>query len=155
MGLIAAVATFLFIAALGGVSALDPAIDTGSLEPVFSIPASTLWSMTALAGAAVGTVLAIVTKAIARVIDPDAGSNSLWIIAPLGAVVGAVAGLVVLALGAGVVGTIAEGTVTVTVTDLVTLVSVAGFVGGAAIVWQSYILSRPPEQKLDPELLAA
>jgi len=154
-GLIAATAAFLFIAAMGGVPSLDPAIDTGSVEPVFSVAASTLWSMTILAGAAVGIVLAIATKAVARVIDPASATNSLVIIAPLGAVVGAVVGIVVFATGSGVVGTIAEGTITIAVTDMIAMVAISGIVGGAAVVWQSYILSRPPQHQPDPDILAA
>lgn len=154
-GLIGAIAAFVFVAAMGGVPSLNPAIDTGNVEPVFSVAASTLWSMTIIAGAGIGIVLAIATKAVARVIDPDATSNSLLIIAPLGAVVGAVVGIVVFPLGSGIVGTIAEGTVTVTVTDMIAMVAIAGTLGGAAVVWQSYILSRPPEHEPDPDLLAA
>ncbi len=155
VGLVGAIVAFLLIAALGGVPSLNPAIDTGSVEPVFSIAASTLWSLTIIAGAGTGIVLAVVTKAVARVIDPEAAANSLLIIAPLGAVVGAVVGIVVFPLGSGIVGTIAEGTVTITVTDMIVMVAIAGTLGGAAVVWQSYILSRPPEHKLDPDLLAA
>jgi hypothetical protein len=155
VGLVGAIVAFLLIGAMGGVPSLDPAIDTGSVEPVFSIAASTLWSLTIIAGAGTGIVLAVVTKAVARVIDPEAAANSLLIIAPLGAVVGAVVGIVVFPLGSGIVGTIAQGTVTVTVTDMIVMVAIAGTLGGAAVVWQSYILSRPPEHKLDPDLLAA
>ncbi|MCL1595406.1 MAG: hypothetical protein M3132_13735 [Actinomycetia bacterium] len=153
-GLVGALAIFLFVAGMGGVSSLDPAFDTGSVEPVFSISASALWSMTLLAGIAVGTILAIATKAVARVIDPDAAANSLWIIAPVGATVGAVIGIVVFPLGVTVVGTIAEGTATVTVTDMVGMVALAGLLGGASVVWLSYVLSRPPVLEPDPELLA-
>jgi len=154
-GLIGATAAFLFVAAMGGVPSLNPAIDTGSVEPVFSIAASTLWSMAIITGAGIGIVLAIITKAVARVIDPDAAANSLLIIAPLGAVVGAVVGIIVFPLGSAIVGTIAEGTVTVTVTDMIIMVAIAGTLGGAGVVWLSYILSRPPEQNPDPDLLAA
>ncbi len=154
-GLVGAIAIFLFIAGMGGVSSLDPAIDTGSVEPVFSISASALWSMTMLAGIAVGTVLSIATKAIARVIDPEANANSLWIIAPVGATVGAVIGMVVFPLGVAVIGTIAEGTATVTVTEMVAMVAISGILGGASVVWLSYVLSRPPILEPDPDLLAA
>lgn len=153
-GLFLAVAMFLFIASLGAVSSLQPAIETDSVEPVFSMPASTLWWMTVIVGAISGALLGGITKAVSAVIDPDAIPAPLWLIAPLGAMVGSVIGVVVFPLGVTVVGTLTEGIATVTVTQMVALLSAAGFLGGAIVVWQSYLLARPPVHEGDPELLA-
>lgn len=154
-GLIVAIALFLFIASLGAVSALRPAIETDSATPVFSISASALWSMTLISGLVGGALLATITKGIARVIDPASSSVSLLVIAPLGAVVGAVIGMVVFPLGVTVLGTIAEGTATISVVGMTILTCISGLVGGATIVWLSYLLARPPVYEDDPALLHA
>ncbi len=153
-GLFLAVAMFLFLASLGAVSSLQPAIETNSVEPVFSMPASTLWWMTILVGGFSGALLGVITKAVSSIIDPDASPAPVWFIAPLGAMVGAVIGVVVFPLGVTVIGTLTEGVATVTVTQMVVLLATAGFLGGAIVVWQSYLLARPPVHEGDPELLA-
>jgi hypothetical protein len=154
-GLFIALAMFLFVASLGAVSSLQPAIETDSVEPVFSMPASTLWWMTIIVGGVSGALLGGVTRAIAAVLDPDASAAPMWLIASLGATVGAVIGVVVFPLGVTILGTISEGIATVTVTQMIVLLTVAGALGGAIVVWQSYLLSRPPIHVEDTELLAA
>jgi hypothetical protein len=154
VGLFISLAMFLFIASLGAISSLQPAIETDSVEPVFSIPASTLWWMTIIVGVVAGALLGGVTKAVAAVLDPEASSAPSWLIAPLGATVGAVIGVVVFPLGVTILGTISEGIATVTVTQMVVLLSIAGLLGGAIVVWQSYLLARPPAHAEDTELLA-
>ena len=153
-GLFLALAMFLFIASLGAVPSLNPIIETNSVEPTFSMPASTLWWMTIIAGVVAGALLGSATRAVSAVIDPDAISAPLWLIAPLGSIVGAVIGVVVLPLGVTLAGTISEGFATVTVTQMVALLATAGIIGGAIVVWQSYLLARPPMHGEDTELLA-
>jgi hypothetical protein len=154
-GLVMAIGILLFVGSLGAVSALNPSIDTGSVDPVFSVPASALWSMTLICGLAGGAILSAATYGVARVIDPDASSVPPAIVVTVGAIVGAVVAIVVMLLGAAVVGTIADGTATVTVVQMVLLAAIAGQTGGATVAWLAYLLARPPVLATDPELLAA
>ncbi len=154
-GLVVALALFLFVASLGAVSALNPAVATGSVEPVFSISASALWWMAIIIGLAGGAILASATRGVAVVIDPDSSPAQMFVIAPLGALIGAVIAMVVFPLGVTMLGMIAEGTATVTVTQMMILVVIAGVVGGGSIVWISYVLARPPVHTDDPDLLPA
>ena len=153
-GLVVAIAILLFVASLGGVSYLNPSIDTGSVDPVFSIPASALWTMTLIAGFAGGTVLSAITFGIARVLDPDATPISSVVVVLVGATVGAIVALAVMLLGAGILGTVADGMATVTVVQMVIFTAVIGLAGGATVTWLSYILARPPVYETDPDLLA-
>ena len=154
-GLVVAIAILLFVGSLGGVSNLNPTIDTGSVDPVFSIPASSLWTMTVLAGLGGGAVLAGITYGVARVIDPDAHSVSSVVVILVGATVGATAAISVMLLGAGILGTVAGGVATVTVVQMVIFTAVIGLSGGATVTWLSYVLARPPKYQTDPDLLAA
>jgi hypothetical protein len=154
-GLVVAIAILLFVASLGAVSYLNPSFDTGSVDPVFSIPASALWSMTAISGLGGGAVLAAATYGIARVLDPDARPVPSVVVIVVGAIIGATVAITVMLLGAGVLGTVAEGVATITVVQMVVFTAVIGLTGGASVVWLSYILARPPVYETDPELLAA
>jgi len=154
-GLVVALAILLFVASLGGVSYLNPSFDTGSVDPVFSIPASSLWTMTLIAGFAGGAVLSAITFGIARILDPDATPISSILVVLVGATVGAIVALAVMLLGAGILGTVADGMATVTVVQMVIFTAVIGLAGGATVTWQSYILARPPAYETDPDLLAA
>jgi len=153
-GLVLALALLLFVGSLGAVAYLNPSIDTGSVDPVFSIPASALWSMTLLAGLGGGVILSAITYAVARVIDPDAPSVSSLIVVVVGGIVGAIAAITVMLLGAGILGTVAEGIATVTVVEMVIFTATIGLAGGGTVTWLSYILARPPVYETDPELLA-
>ncbi len=154
-GLIVAVAILLFVGSLGAVSYLNPSIETGSVDPVFSIPASALWSMTLIAGLGGGTLLAAATYGIARILDPDAQPVSSAVVVVVGAIVGATVAITVMLVGAGILGTVADGVATITVVQMVVLTAIIGLAGGASVVWLSYILARPPIHETDPELLAA
>lgn len=154
-GLVVAIAILLFVASLGGVSYLNPSFDTGSVDPVFSIPASALWMMTLIAGFAGGAVLSAITFGIARILDPDAIPISSIVVVLVGATVGATVALAVMLLGAGILGTVADGIATVTVVQMVIFTAVIGLSGGATVTWLSYILARPPAYETDPDLLAA
>jgi hypothetical protein len=153
-GLILAMALTLFAGATGGVSKLDTIGQGSAIEPVFAVPASAMWIVTLVLGAAGGAVLAIVTVAVAKVIDPTATGAPLLITAPLGAVVAAVVAIAVLPVGITALGSVADGTATASVTALTGLVATVGLTAGAGVVWLSYILSRPPQPHSDPELLA-
>lgn len=153
-GLILALCAFVFVAATGGVTKLDVIGGGSAIEPALSVPTSAMWIVSILTGATCGLILAVVTRTIARVIDPTASSVSLAIIAPLGFVVGGVISFAILPLGITVLGSLADGVATIPVADLVLLVAIGGIVGGAVIVWQSYIMARPPLPEQDPELLA-
>lgn len=152
VGLVLALALTLYVGATGATPSMDAMVEGGSVIPVFSPPASSLWVMVVLAAGFGGLVAAVATKAAARVIDPDARSASLWVIAPLGIVVAAVIGMAVFPLGAIVFGTIEEGAVTLGVMQFVALAVTTGLVAGALVVWQSYILARPPQTAQDTSI---
>lgn len=155
VGLIGAVAATLFVGATGGISKLDVTAEAASIEPVFAVPASALWIVTIVVAAALGMLLAVVTAAVARVIDPEASGAGLWVIALLGAIVGGVVAFAVFPLGVSGLGSLQDGVATISVVDMVALSAIAGLAGGSVIVWQSYIMARPPLVTPDPELLAA
>ncbi len=155
VGLVVAVAGTLFVGATGGISKLAVTGEAASVEPVFAVPASALWIVTIVIAAVIGALLAVVTAAIARVIDPEASSVGLWVIAPLGAIVGGVVAFAVFPLGVTGLGTLQDGVATISVMSMVTLAAVAGLAGGSVIVWQSYIMARPPIGAPDPDLLPA
>jgi len=153
-GLVVAMATLLFVASLGGISDLNPSIETQAVDPVFSIPASALWMMTAISGFAGGAILSAVTFGIARVIAPATRPLHPSLVILTGATIGATVAIATMLLGAGILGTIADGIATIPVAQMVILTAVIGTVGGAVVVWLSYVLARPPVYKTDPELLA-
>ncbi|MGI9665807.1 MAG: hypothetical protein ACR2N2_01730 [Acidimicrobiia bacterium] len=155
VGLVLSTCAMLYFGASGGVPKLDVAGEGASIEPIFAVPASAMWTTTIVGGAICGLILAIATKAIARVIDPETSGASLWIIAPAGAIVGGVVAFAVFPLGVSLLGELKDGTAAVAVSDLVLLASLAGLAGGAIVTWQSYILARPPVHADDEELLQA
>lgn len=143
-GLVLALSLMLFVGATGGVPSMNAVVDGTRVIPVFAPPASALWIMVIITSAFGGFVAATATKAIARVIDPDARPVSLGVIAPLGMIVAAVIGMAVFPLGVAALGTIEEGVATISVVQMLALASTTGLVAGALVVWLSYILARPP-----------
>jgi hypothetical protein len=154
-GLVVSIAILLFVGSLGGISYLNPSIDTGSVDPVFSVPASALWMMTTLAGFAGGAVLSAITFGVARVLDPDSTPVSSVVVVLTGATVGATVAIAVMLLGAGILGTVADGFATVTVAQMIIFTATIGLSAGATVVWISYVLARPPRYEKDPDLLPA
>ncbi len=153
VGLVLGVAALLFVGATGGVPKLTVLGEGASIEPAFSVPASAMWIVTIITGAVGGLALAIGTKAIANIIDPETGGASMWIIAPLGAIVGGVVCFAIFPLGITVLGSVSDGMATASVADIAILTAVAGIAAGAVITWQSYIMARPPVPTEDTELM--
>ena len=151
-GIVLAISLTLYVGATGGIPSVDAVVDGTRIVPVFATPASSLWIMVILTSALGGLVAAVTTKAIARVIDPDAKAVSLAIIATLGAVIAPVIGMAVFPIGAIALGSITEGVVTLSVIQIVALALIVGLVAGAFIVWLSYILARPPSVTEDPAI---
>lgn len=154
-GLVLSTVLLLFAGATGAVTTMGIVGEGQDIEPAFSTPASALWIVVLLMGGVGGLVLAITTRAIARVIDPDAKSVPSGVIGAIGLVVGAVVAIAVLPVGVTVLGSVSDGTATVTVIQMVLLASIVGVAGGAAVTWLSYIMARPPQHAADEELLAA
>ncbi|MGI9528839.1 MAG: hypothetical protein ACR2NG_03945 [Acidimicrobiia bacterium] len=155
VGTVIALSAMVFVAATGGVAKLTVIGDGTSIEPAFAVPASAFFMVATLVGGVCGLVLAVGTRAIAAVIDPETSGAPTWLIGTLGFVVGAVVSAAVFPLGVTLVGTVQDGLATASVVDIVLLTIVAGLAGGAVICWQSYIMARPPQPKPDTELLAA
>jgi hypothetical protein len=155
VGAVLGLAAFLFAASTGGIPKMTVVGSLPSIEPAFSVPASAFWIVAIVVGAVLGLLLAIGTRAIAQVIDPDSSGAPWWAIAGLGAVVGGVIAFAVFPLGITLLGSVQDGLATVTVMELMALTLLAGISGGATITWQSYILARPPVPEEDPELLPA
>jgi hypothetical protein len=151
-GLVIALSLTLYVGATGGIPSVNAIADGTRIVPVFAPPASSLWIMVILTSAFGGFVAATATKAISRVIDPDAQSASLWIIASLAVVIAPVVGMAVFPLGAITLGTIEEGTVTLSVVQMISLALITGLVAGGFIVWLSYILARPPAVEEDTSI---
>lgn len=155
IGLVVSMAALLIAGATGGVSKLGIVGEGANIEPAFAVPASSLWIVVVIAGAAIGLVLGVATRAISRVIDPDAKSTPTAVIGAIGAVVGAVVAIAIFPVGSSVLGEIKDGVATVTVAKMTILTALAGIAGGGGIVWLSYVMARPPQHEEDPELLAA
>lgn len=154
VGLVFGAVTMLFVGATGGLPKLGIEGEGEAVTTVFAVPASALWIVTILVAAIAGVILAVVTRAIARAIDPEAASITLWIIAPVGAIVGGVVAFAVFPLGVSLLGSLADGVATVSVAGMVALALITGVSGGSIIVWSSYVMARPPQPVEDPELLA-
>jgi len=153
-GLVLGLCLFAFITAYGGIPSLTAVVEGSDVTPTLAAAASATWVMIVLAGLVGGTVIAVATYAVARVLEPDASSAPLIIIGPLGAVIGAVIGMVVFPLGITVMGSISEGNAVIGVADLVILTAITGLVAGGAVAWLSYILARPSAPAEDTELLS-
>jgi hypothetical protein len=151
-GIVLAIALTLYVGATGGIPSVDAVVEGSRVVPVFAVPASSLWIMVILASALGGLVAATTTKAVTRVIAPDANATSLAVIATLGVVIAPVVGMAVFPLGAIVLGSISEGIVTLSVIQVISLSLVIGFVAGGFVVWLSYILARPPAVTEDPSI---
>lgn len=152
-GLILALAGMLYIAATGGIPSVTAIADDSGILPVFAPAASALWIAVVLGSATAGFILAVGTRSVARVIQPDARPTPLAIVAAIGMIVAPVVGMAVFPLGVIVMGSIEEGTATISVAELVGLTAAVGIVAGSLVVWLSYVLSRPPAPKQDLGLM--
>lgn len=155
VGTVIALSAMVFVGATGGVSKLAVIGEGASIEPAFAVPASAFFMVATLVGGLCGLVLAVATRAISAIIDPETSGAPTWLIGVLGFVVGAVVSFAVFPLGITLLGTVQDGLATASVIDLVLLTAVAGLAGGAVICWQSYIMARPPQPKQDTDLLTA
>jgi hypothetical protein len=153
-GLVIALALFTFVAASGGIPSLEVALDGADIVPTFAASASATWTMIVLSSAVGGTIIAAVTYAVARVIEPEASVAPLIVVASLGAVVAPVVGMVMFPLGVTVMGSIDDGNAVIGVADMVLLAATTGLVAGGSVAWLSYILTRPTVPAIDTELLA-
>ncbi len=154
-GLVVALALFTFFAASGAVPSLTVEVDGSDVVPTFSAAASATWMVVILSSIVGGTVIAILTRVVARVIEPGGRSMSLGVIASVGAVVAPLVAMVVFPLGITVLGSISDGHAIIGVADLVILTAIVGLLAGASVAWISYILARPSTPAEDPELLTA
>ncbi len=154
-GSIMGVVLATYVTATGGIGSLSAEIEGGDVVPTIAPAASAMWITVIIAGLVGGFVLAVATKAIASVIDPEAATSSVTVIGTIGAVVSATVAVVVVPLGVTVLGSITEGLAVIGVADLFIVAAIAGLVAGASVVWLSYVLARRPEHAEDPELLAA
>ena len=154
-GLVMALALFTFFAASGAVPSLGVELDGSDVIPTFSAAASATWMIVILSGLVGGTVIAIMTRVVARVIEPEGKSVSLGVIASLGAVVAPTVAMVVFPLGITVLGSVSEGSAIIGVADFVILAAVTGLLAGGSVAWISYILARPSTPAKDPELQTA
>lgn len=155
VGTVLSLSALVFVAATGGVSKLIVIGEGASIEPAFAVPASAFWMVSLLVGAVCGMVLAVATRAISAVIEPDSSGAPTWLIATLGFIVGGVVAFSVFPLGITLLGSVQDGLATASVADLTLLTAIAGLAGGAVICWQSYIMARPPQPKEDTDLLPA
>jgi hypothetical protein len=154
-GLMMGVVFATYATATGGVGSLTAEIVGADVVPTIAPAASAMWITVIIAGLIGGFILAVATKAIASVIEPDAATASVTVIGAVGAVVGATVAVVVVPLGITVLGSITNGLAVIGVADLFVLAAVTGLVAGACVVWLSYVLARKPQEAQDPDLMAA
>ncbi|MCB1246336.1 MAG: hypothetical protein KDB69_03635 [Acidimicrobiia bacterium] len=152
-GAILALSLFTYFAAAGAVRTLQAEVVGSDLVPTFAPSASATWYMVILGGLIGGTIIAIVTYALSRVVDPDGSAGSLWVMVPVGSVVAAIVSMIVFPLGVTVLGSITDGNAVIGVADMVVLVVVAGAVAGGIVAWLSAIIARPTTPAPDDELL--
>ena len=127
-GLVISLALFVFVTASGGIPSLEIEIDGADVIPTIAASASATWTMIVLTSAVGGAIIATVTYAVARVIEPAAAAAPLIVVAPLGAVIAAVVGMVVFPLGVTIMGSISDGNAIIGVGDMVILAGAAGLV---------------------------
>jgi hypothetical protein len=154
VGLILSMAALLFVGSTGGVTKLAVVGAGSRMDPSFAVPASALWIVAIVTAVACGAVLATGTRGIARIIDPTAHGAPLAIVIALGAVVAGAVTFAVFPLGVTLLGSLKDGIATVSVVEMGIMTATVGALAGAIIVWQSYVMSRPPQSAPDPELLA-
>ncbi len=152
-GLVIALALFTLVAATGAIPSLTAVPQGSRVVPTFQPAASATWQLVVLSGLVGGAVVAIITRAVGRVIEPESKS-SLAVVIPLGALLGAIGAMAILPLGISVLGSIDQGAVVIGVADFVVLAGLAGLVAGGIVAWITYVIVRPPAYKEDTELLA-
>lgn len=153
-GLILALALMLYASATGGIPSVGATLDSTGIVPVFTPAASALWIAVILAASFGGFVLAAATRAVTRVIDPEATSAAFALVAVVGMVVAPVVAMAAFPLGTIVFGSIDNGTVSLGVAEMVWLTAAVGILAGAMVVWLAYILARPPVEEADLGLLS-
>jgi hypothetical protein len=154
-GLVLALSVFTFVAAAGGIPSLTAELEGSSVVPTFAPSASATWYMVVLAGLVGGAIIAVVTWAVGRTVDPEGSRSPLALVVPVGASVAAIVAMVVMPLGVTTLGTVSEGRAVVSVADMVLLVATTGILVGGAVAWLTHVLVRPPVHEDDPELLNA
>lgn len=152
-GLVIALSIFTFAAAAGAIPSLTAEIQGSQVVPTFEPAASATWQIVVLSGLIGGMLIAIITRAVGRVLDPDSQS-SLAVVVPLGAFLGAVGAMAIIPLGISVLGSVDGGLVIIGVADFVVLAALAGLVAGGIVAWITYVIVRPPAYKEDAELLS-
>ena len=155
LGMVMGVVLATYITATGGVSSLIVELEGTKVVPTIAPAASAMWITVILAGLIGGWILAVGTKAIASVIEPEAETSSVTLIGTVGAIVGATVAVVIMPLGITILGSVADGLAIIGVADLIILAAVAGLVAGGSVVWLSYVLARQPQHVEDTDLLAA
>ena len=153
-GLVVALSLFTFVAATGAIPSLTAVVEGSRVVPTFQPSASATWQLVVLSGLIGGALIAIVTRAVGRVLDPDTKS-SLAVVVPVGAILGALVAMSLIPLGISVLGSIRAGLVIIGVANFVMLSALAGFVAGGVVAWITYVIVRPPAHKEDTELLSA
>lgn len=152
-GLVIALSMFTFVAATGAIPSLTAEIQGSQVVPTFEPTASATWQLVILSGLIGGMLIAIITRAVGRVLDPDSKS-SLAVVIPVGAFLGAVGAMAIIPLGISSLGSVDGGLVIIGVADFVLLAALAGFLAGGIVAWITYVIVRPPAYKEDTELLS-
>jgi hypothetical protein len=152
-GLVLALAVFTYLASAGAIRSLTTQVVGADVVPTFSSSASATWLAVIIGAALGGATIAVVTKAVALVVDPDSGTGSLLLLVPLGIAVAGIVSMIVFPLGVTVLGSISEGNANIGVANMVVLVSLAGAASGGSVAFVSYVLVRPPAPVEDTELL--
>lgn len=143
------VIAFAFVAWFGGwtsietVDAVAGMVGTAGATPVFVTDADAMWLLTLFLGAVGGLILAGVSYAGGRALEPDAPAYRLGWVAPIGLILGSVMAYSVVRLGVTIGGDSTGSEVAVPVTTFVLVAALAGIAAGMVIAPIVAALARP------------
>jgi hypothetical protein len=143
------VIAFAFMAWFGGwtsietVDAVAGLTGTAGATPVFVTDADAMWLLTLFLGAVGGMVVAGVSYAGERALEPDAPAYQLGWLIPIGLVLGSVMAYSVVRLGVTIGGETDGSNVVVPAATFVLVAALAGLAGGMVIAPIVAALARP------------
>ena len=137
------------VAWLGGYLAIDTVDavtqvpNTPAAEPQFVATANSLWLLLFIVGAVGGLIIAGISYAVGRVLDPEASAYPAGWLLLLGFVLGGVLVFSTVRLGVTIWGSAEGDLVSVPVATFILVAAFAGLLGGAIVAPIVDVLARP------------
>jgi len=116
---------------------------SGPASPAFVVGQAGIYLLVAVAGAVAGSLLGMIGYAVGHEADPDVARFGAGPLAVVGAVLGAAAGFGAFRALTGLLGSVTEGTVTLTVFRAIVIAVIAGAVTGGVTAGAVERWSRP------------